>query len=203
MSSPRRIIGLTGGIGTGKSTVAEMLRKLGVEIADADLLAREAAAPGSSVLQRICDRYGPTILTETGTLDRRHLGRIVFARPDERQWLEAQIHPFVRSHLEAFVRDRSANSSAMIALVVPLLFEAGMTDLVTEIWVVACSPECQRERLRQRDGLSDDAIAARIASQWPLAQKLARADVAIHNDGDVTDLQPQVEQALRVPHSLR
>lgn len=198
----RRVIGVTGGIGTGKSTVAEILRTFGVEIADADRLAREAVAPGSPVLQQIHDRFGPVVFTASGELDRRQLGDIVFARPDEREWLEQQIHPYVRVRLEAFVRDRG--DTATIALVVPLLFEAGMTDLVTEVWVVACSPERQIERLRQRDRSSDDQIAARIASQWPLQSKIDLADVIINNNGDVAELRQQVEHCLKTfPHSAR
>ncbi|MEO1132558.1 MAG: dephospho-CoA kinase [Cyanobacteria bacterium J06639_1] len=190
-----RVIGVTGGIGTGKSTVAEVLQEMGVVIADADRLARDAVASGSPVLAAIRDRFGAEVFTTEEALNRRALGDIIFTHPEERQWLETQIHPYVRQKLVEFARDRE-NTEA-IALVVPLLFEAGMTDLVSEVWVVTCSPERQRERLRQRDGLTDEAIAARIASQWPLSDKVKRADVVIENDGDLDELRSRVDRALR------
>ncbi|MEO0854453.1 MAG: dephospho-CoA kinase [Cyanobacteria bacterium J06648_11] len=203
MSSPsaRRAIGVTGGIGTGKSTVADFLQEMGVAIADADRLARDAVAPGSPVLEAIRERFGADIFTTAGDLDRRALGAIIFAQPEERQWLEAQIHPYVRQQLLEFVRNREGAEA--IALVVPLLFEAGMTDLVSEVWVVTCSPDRQRERLRQRDGLTEEAIAARVASQWSLTEKVKRADVVLENDGGLDELRSRVELALQSGRTRR
>ncbi len=184
---PKRIIGLTGGIATGKSTVAQILAAWGWPVGDADVLARAAVAPGSEILSRIRDRYGAAVVSETGELNRKALAAIIFEAPQERQWLEAQIHPYVRSRLDDF---RTVHPQAV--LVVPLLFEAAMTDLVTEIWVV--TSEQQQERLIARDHLTAAAAQARIAAQWPIAEKVARADVVLDNSGSVAALVTQLEQ---------
>ncbi|MBW4696910.1 MAG: dephospho-CoA kinase [Aphanocapsa lilacina HA4352-LM1] len=188
----RRVIGLTGGIATGKSTVGRLLAGRGIPVIDADLLAREAVAPGGTALAAIVHRYGSAMLTDAGALNRSALARIVFSDPDERRWLESRIHPFVRAAMQAAI-ERTAGT---ICLMIPLLFEAGMTDLVTEIWVVSCEPEQQHARLKKRDGPSDEAIAARIASQWPLAEKVRLADVVIDNNGEPAHLERQVACAL-------
>lgn len=191
----KRVIGLTGGIATGKSTVAQVLVNWpagGWPLCDADLLAREAVAPGTDIWQQICDRYGSEIIDADGNLRRQQLGQIVFTQPCERQWLENVIHPFVRSQLVAFCeqqRDRAV-------LVVPLLFEAQLTDIVTEIWVVTCTTAQQLERLMQRDRLDEAAARARIAAQWPLAEKVARATVVLDNSDAASPLETQVHQAI-------
>jgi dephospho-CoA kinase len=195
-----RIIGLTGGIATGKSTVGRILGDLGIPLADADVLARAAVAPGSEILAALAARYGPGILDAAGGLDRPALARIVFADPQERRWVEEQIHPRVRRDLMAFCTRQE--EAPCLCLVVPLLFEAGMTDLVDEIWVVVCSPERQRRRLAERDGLSSKEIERRIASQWPLERKTSRATVILDNDGQVEALVPQVHRALARRHRL-
>ncbi|AGY57173.1 dephospho-CoA kinase [Gloeobacter kilaueensis] len=189
-----RVIGLTGGIATGKSTVAALLARRGVRIVDADILAREAVAPGSPLLDQIVARYGQGIRTTAGALDRAALAQIVFADAQERRWVEALIHPYVREHLERAIQQTAAGD--VLCLVVPLLFEARMGDLAGEIWVVSSSPRLQRERLKSRDGLKDDQIEARIAAQMPLEQKERLATVVLKNNGDLADLEKQVEAAL-------
>jgi dephospho-CoA kinase len=192
---PQRIIGLTGGIATGKSTVAEILANTyGLPILDADLLARAAVAPGSAILAAIFGHFGQSLQQVDGSLNRAALGQIIFANPQERQWLEAQIHPYVRQQL----RDQAANltEQPLLVMVIPLLFEAKMTDLVTEIWVVTCPPEIEIQRLISRDRLSPADAAARIASQMPLVEKVQRADVVIDNQGSRAALAQQVAQAL-------
>jgi dephospho-CoA kinase len=191
----QRIIGLTGGIGTGKSTVAECLRELGIPVADADQLARAAVAPGSAILQQIRDRFGSEILDATGQLDRRRLGERVFANPADRLWLEAQIHPFVKDQLVAALQEWV--DLPVVCLMIPLLFEAEMTNLVTEIWVVTCPPDLQEQRLQQRDLLTVQAIHQRMASQWPLQQKTERANVVIDNAGSLHQLRDQILAALK------
>lgn len=192
------IIGLTGGIGTGKSTAARILMELGIQVIDADQLAREAVTEGSPILQRVIDHFGSEILDETGTLDRRYLGRKVFADPAERQWLEQQIHPYVQDQMTQWIHQISIGSAdeSVICLMIPLLFEAQMTDWATEIWVVKCSEQQQLQRLRQRDHLSNAEIKARIASQWPLSEKIQRADVVLDNSGSLEQLRKQIWQAL-------
>lgn len=200
---PLRVIGLTGGIATGKSTVADYLaRTYQLQVFDADVFAREAVRSPSSILERIRQRYGDTILQADGTLDRRELGRIVFDRPEERQWLEAQIHPFVRQRfLDAIAECRreneTTNNPKPIVLAIPLLFEAQMTDLVREIWVVACSRSQQQERLIQRDRLTPAEAIARIDSQMPTAQKCDLADLVLDNSSDPQIWIEQLKIALR------
>ncbi|MBF2098101.1 MAG: dephospho-CoA kinase [Gloeomargaritaceae cyanobacterium C42_A2020_066] len=192
----QRRIGLTGGIATGKSTVARYLEVAHhLPVMDADIYAREAVQPGSPILEAIGKHFGPAVLNADGTLNRRALGEVVFHDAAARQWLEHQIHPYVR---QGFQRD--CDPSAPIAvLVVPLLFEAGFTDQVSEIWVVTCAEVIQRQRLQQRDQLSEAAVSARLASQWPLAQKVAQADVVLTNEGDLADLFRAVDCALGRP----
>lgn len=190
----RRIIGLTGGIATGKSTVAGWLVEWGIPVADADVLAREAVRPGTQILQQIRDRYGSGILDDLGQLNRKMLGAIVFDSPEERNWLETKIHPFVRLQLELFIAQLPPNATA--AVVVPLLFEAGMTDLVDEVWTVICPPQQQLDRLTQRDGLSIAEAQSRIDSQWSLSKKAIHSDVVIDNSGDLSHTYHQTLDAL-------
>ncbi|MGK7912605.1 MAG: dephospho-CoA kinase [Synechococcus sp.] len=190
----RRIIGLTGGVATGKSTVAGWLVEWGIPVADADVLAREAVRPGTKVLKQIRDRYGSGILDDLGQLNRKMLGSIVFESPEERAWLETKIHPFVRLQLELFIAQLPQDATAVI--VVPLLFEAGMTDLVDEVWTVICPSQQQLDRLMQRDNLSAAEAQARIDSQWPLAKKAIHSDVVIDNSGDLSYTYHQILDAL-------
>ncbi len=189
-----RIIGLTGGISTGKTTVSHYLASAyELPVLDADIYAREAVQPGSPVLKAISERYGSDILLPDGTLNRRQLGQIIFSNPDERRWLEQQIHPYVRDHLLEAIHELLSQT---VVLVVPLLFEAGMTDLVTEIWVVRCSQQQQLERLMQRDHLTLEQAQPRINSQLPIEEKAARADVVLDNSSTLEALLKQVDTAL-------
>lgn len=190
-----RIIGLTGGIATGKTTVSDYLaERYGLPVLDADQLARSTVEPGSPLLPAIAQRFGADVIGADGSLDRPRLGEIVFQQPAERQWLEAQIHPIVRAHLLAGIAAHQGRSNSIV-LAIPLLFEAQMTDLVTEIWVVSCEPAQQLHRLMARNHLTVDQAQARISSQWPLAQKMARADVVLHNQGTLPELFQQVDHA--------
>ncbi|HBK97941.1 MAG TPA: dephospho-CoA kinase [Microcoleaceae bacterium UBA10368] len=194
-----RIIGLTGGIATGKTAISNYLADTyKFPILDADIYAREAVHPGSPILNSIVERYGPSILLSDGYLNRPELGNIIFCNPAERQWLEQQIHPYVRRRLieatQSYISPSSlvSTSTLTVVLVVPLLFEAKMTDLCTEIWVVYCSPSVQLERLMQRDGLSCDRALARIKTQLPLDQKCQKADVVLDNSSTLDSLFIQV-----------
>jgi dephospho-CoA kinase len=190
----RQIIGLTGGIATGKSTVAHYLATAyQFAIFDADIYARDAVKPGSPVLDRLYQQYGPSIRQADGTLDRPKLGQIIFSHPNERRWVEQQIHPYVR---QQFV-DRIAESQQFpIVLVVPLLFEAKMTDLVSHVWVVYCSPDRQLARLMQRDGLCREDAIARIEAQMPLSSKCDRADLVLDNSADSEVWMTQIQQVV-------
>lgn len=189
----RRIIGLTGGIGTGKSTVSHYLdTAYHLPILDADIYAREAVQKSSPILNAIAQRYGSEILQPDSTLNRQKLGQIVFSNSDERRWLEQQIHPLVRDRLSEEINKLTQQTAV---LVVPLLFEARMTDLVTEIWVVYCSKQQQLERLMQRDNLTLEQAQARINSQMPIEEKCDRADVVLDNSSTLSALIKQVDAA--------
>lgn len=197
-----RIIGLTGNVGMGKTIVSNYLKATyQVPVLDADLYARAAVEPGSRGLQKIVERYGTEILLPTGALDRSHLGSIVFNNAAERQWLEQLIHPEVRRQMQSDLQQLAAQQQAVAVLVIPLLFEAEMTDLVTEIWVVQSPTAQQIERLQQRDPLSPEQIQARIASQMPIAEKIAQADVVLNNTSTPEHLFQQVDQAFAASRS--
>ena len=202
----RRIVGLTGGIGMGKTTVSAYLsNQCGVPIFDADVVARDVVVPGSLVLSKIADRYGSTVLLPDGRLDRMRLGNIVFNSLPERHWLEQQIHPVVRDRFEQELQSPMLLSEPLVILVVPLLFEARMTDLVNEIWVVFCPLEQQIERLVERSihdrgiryQLTRAQVQARIDSQMPIERKIQRADVVLDNSRSEADLFEQIDRALR------
>ena len=187
-----RLIGITGGIGTGKSTVTNYLHtRYNLPIWDADIYARSAVAIGSPILHAIVQRYDAAILQPDGTLDRRRLGEIIFNDANDRQWLEAQIHPYVRSCFETEINFLSTDSTAVLS--VPLLFEAKMTDLVTEIWVVSCDRSTQLTRIMTRDRINQTAAELRIDSQMSLSDKIARSDVNLDNSTTVADLERQID----------
>lgn len=191
----QRIIGLTGGIATGKSTVSDYLaRSHQLPVLDADIYARQTVEPGSPVLAAIVARYGVSLLQQDGSLSRARLGEIVFNQPAEKTWLEQQIHPVVRQCFRAAM-DTLADAPVVVQ-VIPLLFEANLTDQVTETWVVTCPLENQRQRLMNRNSLSLDQANVRIQSQMPLADKVARADVVIDNSTGLPTLFRRVDEAL-------
>lgn len=192
----QRRIGLTGGIATGKSTVGQLLAgRFGLPVLDADLYARAALAPGSAAVRAVLARYGEPVAAKDGDgIDRAALGRIVFADPQERCWLEHLIHPLVRQRFEGEL-ERLADEPVVV-LMIPLLFEAGLESLCSEVWLVTCRPESQLQRLIGRDGLSVQEARARIDAQWPLVRKQALADHLINNDGDPAALERQLAAAL-------
>lgn len=186
----RRLIGLTGGIGTGKSTVANYLADTyKFPVLDADLYAREAVQPGSPIVAEIFNRYGSQVQLPDGSLNRQALGEIIFDNSPEKAWLESKIHPYVRQQFVSAIELSKEN----LVLAIPLLFEAKMTDLVTEIWVVFCPVEKQIERLIQRDYLTQEQAIKRINNQMPIAEKVARADVVLNNSSTLEALWQQVD----------
>lgn len=190
----KRLIGLTGGIATGKSTVAKYLAETyKLPILDADIYARDAVAVGSPILNAIAQRYGDDILLSNGELNRQKLGEIVFKNQNERLWIESLIHPYVR---ERFNQEIANTPAETLILVIPLLFEAGITDVVTEIWVVSCSESQQLERLMQRNNLNLEQAQARINSQMPLAEKITRANVVLDNSQTLEKLLAQIDIAV-------
>ncbi|MGE0359787.1 MAG: dephospho-CoA kinase [Vicinamibacterales bacterium] len=185
----RRVV-LTGGIATGKSTVAATLVRRGVPVVDADRLAREAVAPGSDGLRAVVARFGPGVLDAAGALDRAALGRRVFADAAARRDLEQIVHPYVRAGVAAFLA--AAGGPAAVAEI-PLAYETGWFRAFDAVVVAACHPRVQAERLRARDRLDDVAIAARLAAQWPIEDKARLADRVIRTDGALADTTRQAE----------
>ena len=184
------LIGLTGGIGSGKTTVANLFADRGIELIDADIIAREVVAPGSEGLKAIVDHFGQEVLSE-GELDRAALRARVFNHPDELQWLNNLIHPMVRTTMTE--RGRAA-SSPYALLVIPLLVENGLQSLVERVLVVDLPEQEQLRRTMSRDS-NDRALVEKImANQASREQRLAAADDRIDNGGDLADLNTQVER---------
>jgi dephospho-CoA kinase len=186
------LVGLTGGIGSGKSTVARMLEERGAVVFDADVLAREAVEPGTPGHDAVVERFGPNVLLPGGALDREALASIVFADPAARRDLEAIVHPEVR-RLFAEGCDRYQGTDAVVVFGAPLLVETGMHTAFDVLIVVTAPVERQVERLMRDRGMSEAAIRARIDAQLPLEQKAEVADVLIDNDGSLEDLERRVD----------
>ncbi len=183
-------VGLTGGIASGKSTVADLFAALGVTIIDTDVIAREIVAPGSPLLAKIAEHFGSDVIAADGGLDRRALRQRVFADPAERQWLEQLTHPEIR-RLTDERSDAAPGPYSIVAI--PLLVETGGKDRFDRVLVVDCEPELQLARLQARDGSTRAQAEAALAAQVSRAERLAVADDVIHNDGDIARLRDQVE----------
>ena len=174
-------VGLTGGIASGKSTVAGFFAELGAGVIDTDHVAREVVAPGEPGLAAVSEAFGPDVISSSGELDRRALRALVFANSDERRRLEAILHPLIRARtLEKL--DRLDAPYALV--VVPLLFETGFESLVDRVAVVDCPRDVQLERLLARDGIDEAQAEAMLSAQIDSATRLARADDVIDNSGD-------------------
>lgn len=187
------VIGLTGGIASGKSTVSRMLASLGARIIDADVLAREIVRPGRPAWRDIVAHFGPGILEANGEINRKELARRIFADPQARLVLNRLTHPRVVARTAAILRRLAREEPNAVAVVdAPLLLEAGMDRLVDEVWVVKVSEETQIERLVKRDKLSREEAVQRLAAQMPLAEKLKRAHRVIDNEGPVEQTWQQV-----------
>ncbi len=184
--------GLTGGIGSGKSTVSRLLASYGAVVVDADLLAREAVTPGTPGLARVVEEFGAGMLLADGSLDRPALGAVVFADPTALARLNAIVHPVVGARTAALVARAEEDGIQVLVHDVPLLVENGLVKAYDEVVVVATSPEVQLDRLVRLRGMSEADAGARIAAQAPLADKLAVATRVLHNDGTPAELEQQV-----------
>ena len=192
---PQRRIGLTGGIASGKSSVAALLKKRGCPVLDADLYAREALTPGTSASNAVVSRYGNRVIKDgTSEIDRAGLASIVFNDPNERSWLEQLVHPIVQRRFDDALR--ALPDAPIVILMIPLLFEAGLEAWCSEIWVVRCTALQQKERLMARNNYTDTEATQRIAAQWPIDVKAQRADSVIHNIGLIDDLNDQLDALL-------
>ena len=196
----QRRIGLTGGIASGKSTVGHWLEARGLPLLDADRFAREALAAGSAGARTVLQRYGAAVQAAgsdpaEAQLDRSALGRIVFHDPSERLWLEQLVHPLVRQRFDEALQQLTA--APALVLMIPLLFEAGLEGLCSEIWLVDCDPATQLQRLMTRDQLNEADARARLGAQWPLERKRPLADLVVDNRGGPEALEPQLATALK------
>lgn len=187
-------IGLTGGIASGKSTVANLFAALGVPIVDTDVLSREVVAPGSPLLRQITDHFGEQMRSGDGTLNRQELRKRIFADPEQRKWLEALLHPAIRELTD--VRCEAATGPYVI-VAIPLLVETAGKARFDRVLVVDCDPELQLARLIARDGTGRDEALRTLAAQATRGERLAVADDVIHNDGDIARLRDQVEKLHR------
>ncbi|MDJ0653134.1 MAG: dephospho-CoA kinase [Xanthomonadales bacterium] len=183
-------IGLTGGIASGKSTVCGLFAARGIEIIDADDIAREVVGPGQQALEEIVEQFGPEILDREGNLDRRALRTIVFSQPDRRKDLEDILHPRIRDLM--WHRADQANGDYCI-LAIPLLVEGGLHRQVDRVLVIDVSVDTQRARLRARDGVTEVEVEATLAAQASRETRLQAADDVIDNNGPLDALEPQVE----------
>jgi len=184
-------IGLTGGIGSGKTTVAELFARLGAGIVDTDLLARELTETGAPILTRIAAELGAEMLNPDASLNRARLRERVFADPAARARLESLLHPPIR---DLMLERAGALQTPYAVLVIPLLFETGQEALVDRVLVVDCPQAIQMDRVRRRSGLPEAEIARIMRSQISRADRLARADDVIDNQGELDALHPQVER---------
>lgn len=184
------LIGLTGGIGSGKSTVAAMFHELGVPVIDADEIAHELTRPGTASTEEILRLLGPIIQDRKGGLDRARLRRLVFSDPARRRQLEALLHPRILSEM---LRRATALDVPYCILSIPLLLESGQQTVVDRILVVDAPETLQKQRTMQRDGMSAGEVEAILQAQHPRKQRLAAADDVIVNDGDLDALRQQVE----------
>ncbi len=185
-----KIVGLTGGIATGKSLVSKYLTTQGIPVIDADQVTREVQARGTAGLAAITAVFGPTILTENGDLNRQQLGELVFNDSTQLKLLVRTIDPFIRTEITNQIKNYQ--DKQLVILDAPMLFEQGYQTMVDQIMVVYCNPEQQLRRLCQRNQLSIGEATKRIASQWPLSVKQSLADEIINNSGSIKQTQVQV-----------
>ncbi len=185
------IVGLTGGIGSGKTAASDYLASLGIDVVDADVVAREIVAIGQPALAAISQHFGPSVLHADGSLNRAALRAIVFDSPSERKALEAITHPAIRLGIQ---QQLAASVSPYTLLVSPLLFESGQYQFAQRNVVIDASEDLQRQRASQRDGVSAEQISSIIAAQLPRTERTKRADDIVINHGDLADLYQQLDE---------
>ena len=189
-------IGLTGGIGSGKTTVSNLFESLGVAIIDTDLIARELVNNNSSVLNEITGVFGKTILDHNGTLDRKKLAKIIFNQKKEKRQLENILHPGIRTEVNNKIQafNSSTTPPQYVIVVIPLLFETGFRDLINRILVVRSNEKIRIERVKQRDNRDMDEIRSIISNQVTDERRISEANDIIENNSDFKELEHQVQQ---------
>ncbi|MEX0784463.1 MAG: dephospho-CoA kinase [Dehalococcoidia bacterium] len=189
------VIGLTGGIASGKSTVAQFFRDRGIPVIDADVLGHRTYEPGTDTFAAVAAAFGPDIVAQDGTIDRRALGGKVFGKPNELKRLTDIVWPGIRRLANEDLSELETAGNNLAVLEAAVLFEAGWEDLCTELWVVVGEPEIAVKRLAERNGLDPEAARARIASQLSNAERTARADIVIENNGSLADLERRISES--------
>lgn len=190
------VVGLTGGIASGKSTVAEMIGRRGIAVVDADLLAREVVAPGSDGLAEISERFGEAVVRDDGSLDRKKLGAIVFADADARADLNRITHPRIAAASQRELAALAAAGEELAIYEAALIVENGIHRGLDALIVVAVDEDVQVARLTTRDGIDEEAARARITAQLPLADKVAAADYVVDNSGALAETERRVDEVL-------
>jgi phosphopantetheine adenylyltransferase/dephospho-CoA kinase len=189
------VIGLTGGIASGKTTVARFFRDREIPVLDADVLGHRTYEPGTDTFAGVVAAFGQDLVAPDGTIDRRVLGGKVFGKPDELKRLTDIVWPGIRKLASESLSEYETAGNHLVVLEAAVLFEAGWEDLVDEVWVVVVEPEIAVGRLAARNGLDPEAARARIASQLSNAERIARANVVIHNNGTLEALEAAIESA--------
>ena len=196
-----KVIGLTGGIGSGKSTVSQLLTELGAVIVDADKVGHEAFKPETELWHEVVADFGRQIVKPNGEIDRKKLGEIVFGNPKLISQLNQIMHPRMYDIVKAQIDKYRREGAAVIVLEAPLLLEAGWTSLVDEVWVIVASESAVLRRLKERSGLSEPESLTRIRSQLSSEERIKHADVVINNDGDLDELKTKVKELWEKSHT--
>jgi len=186
------VIGLTGGIASGKSTVSRILKQLGAAVIDADEIARELAAPQGPLWDAFVKHFGKSVLQADDSLDRRKIGEIVFSDRREKKWIDEVSHPIIKACVEKELANCRHKAMPFVVLDVPLLYEVNWESMADEVWVIYADEATQLQRLMSRDSLNKEVACARIAAQMPLAKKVAMADFVIDNNGMPLAVEKQV-----------
>ena len=188
-----KIIGITGGIASGKSTVTEFLRQKGFQVVDADAVVRQLQKPGRRLYQVLVVHFGEKILLENGELNRPLLASLIFSNPEEQEWSKRTQGEIIREELAA-LRNQFAQTEALFFMDIPLLFEQDYASWFDETWLVYVNRDVQLERLMKRDQISKEAAESRLNSQWPLERKISLASHSLDNNGNQEQLIAQVVQ---------
>ena len=190
-----KIIGITGGIASGKSTVTEFLRQKGFQVVDADAVVHQLQKPGGQLYQVLVEHFGEKILLENGELNRPLLASLIFSNPEEQEWSKRTQGEIIREELAA-LRNQFAQTEALFFMDIPLLFEQDYASWFDETWLIYVNREIQLERLMKRDQISKEAAESRLNSQWPLERKISLASHSLDNNGNQEQLIAQVVQLL-------
>ena len=190
-----KIIGITGGIASGKSTVTEFLRQKGFQVVDADAVVHQLQKPGGRLYQVLVEHFGEKILLENGELNRPLLASLIFSNPEEQEWSKRTQGEIIREELAA-LRNQFAQTEALFFMDIPLLFEQNYASWFDETWLVYVNRDIQLERLMKRDQISKEAAETRLNSQWPLERKISLASHSLDNNGNQEQLIAQVVQLL-------